>query len=55
MPIFEGKDTQGYYYQWGNHGKRYYYNPESEKARKNAHKNAIMQRVAAKYHGYVGE
>lgn len=30
MPIFRGNDTKGYFYQWGNHGKRYYYNLGSE-------------------------
>lgn len=52
MPIHKGKDINGYYYQWGNHGKRYYYNINSELSRKRAHKKAIIQKIAAIYHGY---
>lgn len=54
MPVYDGKDSKGYYYQWGNHGHKYYYDARSERARKNAHKKAIMQCVASKYHGYKG-
>lgn len=52
MPIYQGRDTKGDYYQWGNHGKRYYYKVNSERDRKNAHRKAIMQMVAAHYSGY---
>lgn len=52
MPIYEGKDSEGYYYQYGNHGKRYYYNPANERSRKSAHKKAIIQMAAIHYSGY---
>lgn len=38
MPVHRGYDSIGYYYQWGNSGKRYYYihgNVKSENAARN--------------------
>ena len=38
-----GQDSEGHYYEWGNH-KKYYYHNESQ--RKEAHKKAIIQGYA---------
>lgn len=31
MPVNHRKDKEGKYFQWGDHGKKYYYKKESEK------------------------
>jgi hypothetical protein len=52
MPINTRKDKKGYYVQWGNHGKKYYFDHKSYDSYETAHKKAIKQSVAAMYHGY---
>jgi topoisomerase IA-like protein len=52
MPIKTHIDKYGPYVQWGNHGAKYYFSPNSEKSFEIAHKKAIKQMVAAMYHGY---
>lgn len=52
MPVHRGHDSIGYYYQWGNRGKRYYYifgNVRSEIAARN---KSYEQAKAIYAHGY---
>lgn len=57
MPIKQGyemRDGKRWgYYQWGD-GKRYYYTPGNETARKRAKTKAEQQRSAAYASGYDG-
>lgn len=53
MPIHSEKDEDGKsYYQWGNHGKRYYYNPKNKKSKNDAYEKAVKQAQAAYAHGW---
>lgn len=52
MPIKVHKNDEGYFIQWGEHGAKYYFNPNSQRSYELAHKKAIKQMVAAMYHGY---
>lgn len=52
MPIKVHQDDKGYFVQWGNHGAKYRFNPNSERSFEQAHKRAIQQMAAAYYHGY---
>lgn len=52
MPIHRGKDAQGSYYQWGDHGKRYYYVVGDADSREDAKVRAGVQARAAYSHGY---
>ncbi len=54
MPIFEGRDRVGMFYQWGNHGKRYYYK-NNQPARSRAYRLALRQAQAAYANGYRGD
>jgi hypothetical protein len=54
MPTQTGKDAQGCYAQWGNHGKRYYYTCGDDAARGRARKKADAQGRAAHAGGYAG-
>jgi len=41
MPIKKAKDSKGKYYQWGNHGKKYYTKQYGDaRARKKAERQA---------------
>lgn len=51
MPIYQGSDRRGHYFQWGSH-KKYYYIPYSQRSKKLAKKKAIKQMLAAYYNGY---
>ena len=55
MPVHRSRDSKGPYYQWGNHGKKYYYTANSVKSRENAKKKAGRQGAAAHAHGYRGK
>lgn len=46
MPVHQGKDSQGPYYQWGNHGKKYRYTPNDSVTRNKAKAQATKQGVA---------
>lgn len=46
MPIHLRADSKGYYYQYGNHGKKYYF--KSEKGRESAYRKAHRQAIAIK-------
>lgn len=54
MPVHNGRDKNGSYYQWGSRGKKYYYTPGNKTSREKAKKLAIRQAVAISYStGYV--
>lgn len=50
MPTHIGHDSKGKYYQWGQHGKRYYFNTMRGQIR--AYALAKKQGAAAHAHGY---
>lgn len=52
MPVHRGKDFNGPYYQWGNHGAKYYYHSGSKLSRDGAKKRAAKQGAAAHAAGY---
>ena len=55
MPVHEGIDIEGgYYYQWGQHGKKYYFDPNDPQDEKDAQEKAARQGRAAHAHGYRG-
>jgi len=45
MPIHNGIDKKGHYYQWGNQ-KKYYYTIKNRKSREEAYKKAKKQGIA---------
>ena len=53
MPVREGKDSEGVYFQWGQHGKRYYVKDyitdacDRACAEKKAKRKALLQGKAA--------
>lgn len=55
MPIKQGKDSTGDYYQWGNGGKKYYFDANSKESRKKARNRALRQARAIFASGYKGE
>jgi hypothetical protein len=48
MPTRQKQDSKGSYYQWGDHGKKYYYDNTSERSRQTAQKKANKQGQAIK-------
>lgn len=50
MPVHESKDRIGMYFQWGHHGKKYYY--QTNEGRINAYRKALRQGQAAHANGY---
>lgn len=52
MPIHRGHDAIGYYYQWGNIGKRYYYIPGNVKSENTARNKSNKQARAIYASGY---
>ena len=52
MPIQNKKDKYGPYYQWGNHGKRYYYKTNNKTSRLNALRKCELQMRAIYFNGY---
>jgi hypothetical protein len=52
MPVHRGKDATGCYYQWGDHGKKYYYECNNKESREEAKQKAALQGRAAYSHGY---
>jgi hypothetical protein len=54
MPVHRGQDSKGPYYQWGNHGKRYYYTANNTRSRELAKGKAELQGRAARANGYRG-
>ena len=53
MPVKNGKDSKGNYYQWGS-GKKYYYTAGNKSSRERAKRNAGKQGEAAYANGYKG-
>jgi len=52
MPVHRGQDSKGPYYQWGNHGKKYYYILNNRTSRERSKQKANLQGRAAYAHGY---
>ena len=55
MPVHKGKDEKGYYYQWGEHGKRYYYDTKDNESREKARQKSLRQARAIFAHSYRGK
>lgn len=53
MPIYNKHDSKGHYYQWGNHGHKYYYHAGNNIQRLQAHERAKIQAAAAYANGYA--
>lgn len=48
MPIYQRIDSKGkYFFQYGNHGKKYYFTPSSKLSKLSAYKKALKQTAAA--------
>ena len=43
MPVHQGLDSVGYYFQWGNHGKKYYYIPGNIRSETRARRKSNEQ------------
>ena len=54
MPVRRHNSSRGPYYQWGNHGKRYYYIAGDKRSRAIAKQKAMAQGRAAHAAGYRG-
>jgi hypothetical protein len=52
MPVRRGKDKDGPFYRWGDHGKRYHYTAGDGRSRDQAKQQAARQGQAAHAHGY---
>lgn len=52
MPIESGQDNKGSFFRWGKRGKKYYFNPRSEKSFSSAHEKALKQGIAIMYSEY---
>jgi len=48
MPVQRGRDNQGSFYRWGEHGKKYYYTTNNDTSRKYAAERARKQGIAIK-------
>jgi len=55
MPIHRGKDNKGNYFQWGEHGAKYYYNYMNDSSVINAYAKAKRQMRAIYSNGYRGK
>jgi hypothetical protein len=55
MPVHNGKDSLGSFYQWGNHGHKYYYISGNSRSRLSARGKATRQGRAAYANGYKGK
>lgn len=53
MPVHKGHDSNGSYYQWGHHGKKYYFSSTHGAA--SARRRAGLQGQAAYSNGYRGK
>ena len=52
MPIHKGIDSHGHYFQWGNHGAKYYYQINNKKSIDEAYDKALKQMHAIYWSGY---
>ena len=55
MPVHRSQDSKGPYYQWGNHGSKYYYKSGNQASRERAKKKAHLQARAIYASGYRGK
>lgn len=55
MPIHRGREGNKSYYQWGNHGAKYYYTPGNSRSRDLAYQKAEAQSRAARARGWRGK
>ena len=55
MPVHRGKDNKGSYYQWGGHGKKYYYIAGNKASRERALMKSQAQARAIYASGYRGK
>ncbi len=53
MPIHKSKDISGNYFQWGQHGHKYYFNPMNASSIYYAHQKALKQAQAIYSNGYM--
>lgn len=55
MPIHNKRDRHGPYFQFGNHGKKYYYKPNNNTSRLKALMKCQLQMRAIFHAGYRGK
>jgi len=55
MPVKIHHPSERWYYQWGEHGKKYFFDPDNPEAKTMAKNKALRQGRAAFAHGYRGE
>ena len=55
MPIHLDKDNEGFYYQWGESGKKYYFKMGKEGSKTEAYNKAKKQQKAIYASGYKGK
>lgn len=48
MPVQKGNDSNGSYFRWGEHGKKYYFDSNSNRSKQLARKKAEKQGRAIK-------
>lgn len=54
MPIHKSVDSEGHYYQYGDHGKKYYYISGNKTSETKAKNKAIAQTKAIHASGWKG-
>ena len=52
MPVHEGHDEVGHFFQWGDRGKKYYFETHDDASRDAAEQAARRQERAARARGY---
>ena len=55
MPVNRRRDKRGGFFQWGDHGKKYYYTIGDKTSREEAKRKATLQGRAAFTNGYRGK
>jgi hypothetical protein len=55
MPVAKHHTTEGWFYQWGEHGKKYFYDPGDPESEAEAKHKAGLQGRAAHAHGFHGK
>ncbi len=55
MPVKMHHTIEGWYFQWGEHGKKYFFDPDDPSSKSRAKSNAERQGRAAFAHGYRGK
>lgn len=53
MPVHRSKDKKGCFYQWGNHGKKYYYIINNKRSMNIAKNKATRQGIAVHASGWM--